>query len=158
MQAIALEGQTDGPAPMDTGPAVTGDGFEDGPVTVCELVDQAVQAVSPLAQELSREVTLDLAGEARLAGGGDLRQAFRRLLAGAMAHGAGPIRISTYAEQQSAVRTVVTDLSSGNLDLPDALRQSLARAICPHGGWITYISGPSGCRVRILFPVGAEAA
>jgi hypothetical protein len=147
--------------PIDTGAAAgeeAGDVAGQVTLTISGLVRHAMEATSPMARDLAREIMPELDEESSLAGGEDLRSTFHRLLEGAVGHSGGALRLRTYGDRTDAGHLAVAEISSATLNLPDSLRQLVSRAVSGYGGMTSFISEPAVQRVRIAFPLGKCAA
>ena len=119
------------------------------------LLHQAVALVAPLASPGGVQLDTPASGQVLVQGpAGDLLDTFRCLLEQALACGNDPIFVTLRADSEADTDAcAVVEVFNTSLDVSDALRRRLLKAIFARAGEAWFITESVGFRVKIRLPL-----
>jgi hypothetical protein len=121
---------------------------------VGEMIGQAVAALAPLADATGRTVDVTVAGKLHtIAPPSSLGEATRDLLNAALMSGQGSLTLRVWSEQEGATELLTVEVAGEALDVPDAARRRLTKAVGAVRGQTSFISALGECAARITMPV-----
>jgi hypothetical protein len=121
---------------------------------VANSLREIVEGLQPMSAAIGCELQLELLeyGTTRTLET-DLRTAIRALLESSLGQGSHQLRVvSKLDDSASGRQLILIEVLSDALDVPDAVRRKLSKAVIAHAGETSFISAPTGSCVRIRIP------
>jgi len=122
--------------------------------SVSDVLRDIAESLRPLSQATGREIQLEVFEHGTVGAlDSNLRTAIRALLESSMAQGSGRVRVvSRLDEPACGQRFILIEVLDDALDVPDAVRRKLSKAVMAHAGQTSYIAARTGSCVRIKIP------
>jgi hypothetical protein len=130
------------------------DKSDHGGASAANVLREIVENLLPMGEATGCKIELELIehGTAR-ALGTDLRSAIRALLESSLAQGSHQVQVVLRLDDSASGRQIILiEVLSDALEVPDAVRRKLSKAVIAHAGETTFISARTGSCVRIRIP------
>lgn len=135
------------------GPSAPAKSDDDG-ASVANVLRALVDDLQPLGGAIGCKIELELIDRGTVrALDNDLRAAIRALLESSLGQGSHQVRVVLRLDPSTdGQQIILIEVLSDALDVGDAVRRKLSKAVIAHAGETSFISAPTGSCVRIRIP------